>query len=169
MRILIIGPSIKRSKGGTATVISEHMANPIINKLNQLTCLESHVDGNKFEKVYYLLNCIFHILIYHRRYDIVHIHANSDISLYRKTVLVRVSKWVNKKTFIQIHGHDFDSFYQNNKPWLKRYIKETLYKCDKVIVLSEYWKLFFDKEFNNLPVEILYNGLDVKAYEVSRR
>jgi glycosyltransferase involved in cell wall biosynthesis len=167
MNVLIIGPSVERSKGGTATVIYEHINNPTINKHNKLRYMASHVDGSRFEKAYVLARCLFHILIYHNKYDIIHIHANSDVSFYRKTVLLRVCRWFNKKTILHMHGHDFDSFYRNNKPYLKRYIKNSVSKSNLVIVLSDYWKRFLDSEFANLRSEILHNGIDVKAYQIS--
>jgi glycosyltransferase involved in cell wall biosynthesis len=63
-----------------------------------------------------------------------------------------------------MHGFDFDSFYLNSKPFFKRYIKSSLNKSDKILVLSNYWKSFFDREFLNLPVEVLQNGIDVTLY-----
>ena len=164
MNILIIGPSIERSKGGTATVIYEHLRNPIITGANKFKYLESHVDSNFAVKAFYTIRCLVHIFLHHRIYSIIHLHANSDISFYRKSVLLRFSKWFNKKTIIHIHGHDFDSFYKRNTPFLKKYIKGSLAKSNKILVLSEYWKRFFGQEFADLPSEILYNGIDVSSY-----
>jgi glycosyltransferase involved in cell wall biosynthesis len=53
----------------------------------------------------------------------------------------------------------------NNKPLLKKYIKSSLNKSNKILVLSDYWKRFFDREFVNFPAEILHNGIDIKAYQ----
>jgi len=71
MNVLIIGPSVERSKGGTATVIYEHINNPTINKHNKLRYMASHVDGSRFEKAYVLARCLFHILIYHNKYGLI--------------------------------------------------------------------------------------------------
>ncbi len=169
MRILIIGPSIERSKGGTATVIYEHLNNSNLNTHNDLTYLASHVDGSKLEKLSKLLRCVYEIVFRNRLYDIIHIHANSDISFYRKTVLLRISKWFNKKTIMHLHGHDFDTFYRNNTFQRKKYIRNSLEKSDLIIVLSDYWKKFFDMEFPQLKTETVHNGVDIDAYKVSRR
>ena len=165
MDVLIVGPSIKRSKGGMGTVISEHLTSSSINKHNKLSYLISHVDGNVFEKILYSIRSLIYILVNNHRYEIIHFHVGCDASFYRKSVLLRLSKWLNKKTIVHIHGHDFDSFYLNNKSILKKYIKNSLYKSDKTIVLSDHWKRFFEREFPKLQIEILHNGIDVEAYE----
>jgi glycosyltransferase involved in cell wall biosynthesis len=164
VRVLIIGPSIERSKGGTSVVISEHLSNPTLQSLNDFKYLRSHVDGSLPEKFFRLLNCLIYILVKHKNFDLIHIHANSDISFYRKTIILRFCKLCNKKIILHIHGHDFDSFYRKNRQFLKKYIRNSLLKSNKVLVLSEYWKTFFDKEFPNVKTEIFQNGVDIKAY-----
>jgi len=165
MNILIVGPSRRRSKGGTATVIYEHLNNPRITEANQFTCIESHVDGLFLEKAWYLFRCICHIFFYHNRYDLVHIHANSDVSFYRKAFILRFTKWFRKKVILQIHGHDFDKFYSTNTASRRKYIENSLRKSDLIIVLSPYWKRFFDNEFRTVPTVILHNGVDVESYK----
>lgn len=168
MNILVIGPSIERSKGGTATVISEHLSNPIILNKNRFKYLISHVDGTLIEKIYYSVRCVWHILLNHKLYDIIHLHANSDISFYRKSLFLRVSSLLRKRTILHIHGHDFDSFYRRNSPALKKYIRGSLKRSSRILVLSDYWKVFFDKEFGELPAEILHNGINIDSYKGCR-
>jgi glycosyltransferase involved in cell wall biosynthesis len=165
MRILVVGPSIERTKGGMATVINDQLNNQIINTHHQLSYLISHVEGSIIEKAIYSLKSLFYILFHHRKYDIIHLHTAADASFYRKSILLRISNLLNVKTILHMHGSDFDSFYLNSKPVLKKYIKNSLNKCTKIIVLSNYWKSFFDKEFPDLNVSILKNGIDVKSFE----
>lgn len=165
MRVLIVGPSIERSKGGMATVINNQLDNVIILEQHQLSYIISHVEGGIFEKAFYALKSLSYILFQQHTYDIVHFHTASDASFYRKSLLLRVSKWLNKKTIIHVHGSHFDSFYLKSKPLLKKYIKSSINKSNKVLVLSNYWKGFFDKEFTNEHVEILKNGINLQLFE----
>jgi glycosyltransferase involved in cell wall biosynthesis len=166
MKVLIVGPSIERSKGGMGTVIHEHLRSAIINKENKLSYLISHVDGNVFIKTLYAIKSLVYILINQKKYQVIHFHVGCAASFYRKSIFLRVSKWFNKKTIFHIHGHDFDSFYLKNKTVNKNYIRNTLNKGDKILVLSEYWQRFFKKEFKNINVDILPNGIDVDEFEV---
>jgi glycosyltransferase involved in cell wall biosynthesis len=165
MRVLIVGPSTTRTKGGMATVIADQLGNKIINDRQQLTYLVSHVEGNVFEKAYYSLKSLSYILVNRRKHDIIHFHTAADASFYRKSILLRVSSRLKLKTIVHMHGADFDSFYLKRSPLLKKYIANSLTKSTLIVVLSDYWKNFFNKEFNGLRLDVLKNGVDVKSYE----
>jgi len=165
MRILVVGPSTERSKGGMATVITDQLTNKTINDSHKLTYLVSQVEGSILEKASYSLKSLFHIVFNSHKYDIVHFHTAADASFYRKSILLRLSKRLNLKTIIHMHGSDFDSFYLKGKPLIKKYITNSLAKASLILVLSDYWKNFFSKNFTALPLEILKNGIDVKSYQ----
>jgi glycosyltransferase involved in cell wall biosynthesis len=165
MRVLIVGPSTTRTKGGMATIIADQLANKIINDRHELTYLVSHVEGNVCEKAYYSLKSLSYILVNRRKYDIIHFHTAADASFYRKSVLLRVSNWLNLKTIVHMHGADFDSFYLKRNSLLKKYIANSLTKSTRIVVLSDYWKNFFNREFKGLRLDVLKNGVDVKSYE----
>jgi glycosyltransferase involved in cell wall biosynthesis len=165
MNILIIGPSIEKSRGGMSAVINEHLHSFVINKANNLIYLRSHVDGNVFIKILYAIKSLFYIIVNQNKYQVIHFHVGCAASFYRKSIFLRVGKWFNKKTIFHIHGHDFDSFYLKNKPINKNYIRNTLNKGDKILVLSDYWKRFFKKEFKNINVDILPNGINVNEFK----
>jgi len=165
MRVLVVGPSTERSKGGMATVITDQLANKTINDRHQLTYLVSQVEGSKLEKASYSLKALMHIMFNSRKYDIVHFHTAADASFYRKSILLRVSKSLNLKTIMHMHGSDFDSFYTNGKPSVKKYITKSLAKASLILVLSDYWKSFFNENFIGLSLDILKNGIDVKSYQ----
>lgn len=166
MNILIVGPSIEKSRGGMSAVINEHLHSSIINKTNKLMYLRSHVDGSVLVKIFYAIKSLVYILVNQRKYQVIHLHVGCAASFYRKSIFLRVSKWFDKKTIFHIHGHDFDSFYLKNKTVNKNFIRNTLNQGDKILVLSEYWKRFFKKEFRNINVDILPNGIDVDEFEV---
>ena len=53
MKVLIVGPSPTRSKGGMATVIEEIEKDKILNSQFEIDIFESYIDGNKFKVLLY--------------------------------------------------------------------------------------------------------------------
>ena len=51
MKILVIGPSPIRSKGGMATVIEEIVKDKKLNEEFEIDVYESYIDGNKRKKI----------------------------------------------------------------------------------------------------------------------
>ena len=49
MKVLIVGPSPTKSKGGMATVIEEIEKDKILNSQFEIDIFESYIDGNKFK------------------------------------------------------------------------------------------------------------------------
>lgn len=49
MKILVIGPSPVRSKGGMATVIEEIVKDKKLNEEFEIDVYESYIDGNKLK------------------------------------------------------------------------------------------------------------------------
>ena len=59
MRILVVGPSPTRSKGGMATVIEEIEKDKTLNSKFNIDIYESYIDGNKLKVLF-----LFAIFIY---------------------------------------------------------------------------------------------------------
>ncbi len=166
MNVLVVGPSITRTKGGMATVIQEQMNNDVLKAENKLTYLVSHVEGPAYEKIYYTLRALSYILLHSRKFDIVHLHVATGASFYRKGLILRLSKWLGKKAIMHMHGGYFASFYNDSRPAFKKFIQRTIAQCDLIIVLSEYWESYFKTTFHRVArVEILRNGINVESYQ----
>ena len=59
-------------------------------------------------------------------------------STYRKCKYIKEAKKAKKKVIVHVHGAEFKVFYDKEcNESQKRYIKECLNMCDKIIVLSE--------------------------------
>lgn len=101
---------------------------------------------NNFNKaIYFIYHYIYFILLllFDRRIKIVHIHVASDASFVRKTLMANVARFFKKKVIFHMHAGEFDRYYQNSNR--KKWILSSIEKCDKIIVLSEYWKEFYIK------------------------
>ena len=114
MRVLVIGPSPDRSKGGMATVIKEIKEDVDLNQHFDIDILESYIDGRKIKRVLFSVFAYLKFLFIYKNYDLFHIHVASFGSTYRKMLYVYFLKKCNKKVIIHIHGAKYLEFYKKN-------------------------------------------------------
>ena len=156
--ILQIGSDLS-DKGGIATVMNEIISSRLGKKYN-IKQISTYINGHAYKLFFiaiikiFMLNFIYNI-------EIAHIHMASKGSFYRKSIIIRICKLFNIKVVLHAHGSEFEKFYDSSKH--KKYIKRTLNKVDKLIVLSNSWKEFYSKLVDNTKIQVVYNG--VKIYD----
>ena len=160
MKILIVGPSPTKSKGGMATVIEEIVKDEDINSKFDIDVFESYIDGNKFKVIFYSIYAYLKFCITKGRYNIYHIHAASYGSTFRKGLYVRQAKRWGKKVILHIHGAEYMTFFSNSK-WKKEIIS-ILKMADMVIALSNEWKKKFEQTFKLTNCVVLENGINTE-------
>lgn len=161
IKVLIIGPSPTKSKGGMATVIEEIAKDQKLNKQFDIDIYESYIDGNKLKVLLFSAISFIRFYFTKRNYDIYHIHAASYGSTFRKGLYVKIAKRWGKKVILHIHGGGYMEFYSNSNQ--KEEIIKILKKADMVIALSEEWKQRFDETFGLENCVILENGVDTEG------
>lgn len=161
--VLLIGPSIDRTKGGMATVIAEQIKFNSKNSGFVYKYIRSHVEGSLIEKIYVAIRSIIQVSFLSSS-DLVHFHVASDASFYRKSLLMLIVKLKRKPTIMHIHGSDFDQFYFKSNIIAKIFVKYIFSTTDKVIVLSEYWNTFFKQSIPSASVQVIYNGVNVDTF-----
>lgn len=159
----MIGPSIERTKGGIASVIHGYINSNAQQEGFNIEHLVSHVEGSSFEKIAYVIVSVCKFML-RFKVSVTHIHTASDASFYRKSIYALLSRWRKIPTAIHVHGADFDTFYANSHPWLKRYIRYIFKKANSVIVLSSYWKDFFEKNLELDNIKVLFNAVDCSIF-----
>ena len=162
MRVLVIGPSPTRSKGGMATVIEEIEKDKKLNEQFDIDIYESFIDGNKVTIFLFSIYAFIKFFLTKRNYDLYHIHVASHGSTFRKGYYVDVIKRWNKKVILHIHGAQYLVFYDGITEKRKRRVVEILKKADMVIALSQDWKDKFDKRFGLSNCCVLENGIDME-------
>lgn len=166
-KILIIGPSTERTKGGIATVINGQLSGDAHTYGFTFDRLVSHVEGDIIERLTIMcLACLK--LLFKRSLAIGHIHVATHGSFYRKSIFALVCKFKGVPVIMHIHGADFDSFYSTSNVFSKKFIRFILRGCSKVIVLSDYWYRFVCQNISSENVELLYNGVDVNKFSIAR-
>lgn len=160
VKVLVVGPSPTKSKGGMATVIEEIAKDKMLNAKFDIDIYESYVDGNKLSVL--LFSIVFFIKFYFtkRSYDIYHIHAASYGSTFRKGWYVHTAKKWGKKVILHIHGAEYMLFYEKSNQ--KDKIVSILKEADEVIALSADWKKKFDETFGLNNCVVLENGIDTE-------
>ena len=164
MKVLIIGPSPYRSKGGMATVIQNIQNDIKLNQQFNIDIFESYIDGIKIKRLIYSVIAYFKFIKIYKNYDLFHIHMASRGSIFRKAKYVSILKKSNKKVIIHIHGSTFMAFYNKQNEKKKRFIKDLLNSVDMVIGLSDEWKRIFEEEFKLENCVSLNNGINAEIY-----
>lgn len=156
--ILQIGSSLD-DKGGIATVMNEIISSRLGKKYN-IKQISTYVKGHPYKL---FMKAILKILVFNYIYniEIAHIHMASKGSFYRKSLIISLCRLLHIKTILHAHGSEFEKFYDSSKH--KKYIKKTLNKVDKLIVLSNSWKEFYSKLVDEDKIQVVYNG--VKIYD----
>ena len=162
MKILVIGPSDTRSKGGMATVISDMRNSEVIEY--DLDFHESYIDGSFLTRLLFSIYAFIRFLFIQNRYDAFHIHVASKGSTFRKMYYLNAIKRKHKKAIIHIHGANYVEFYDSLSVKQKRRVREFLKSADMVIALSDEWKSKFEKLLGLKNCEALPNGINTDLY-----
>ena len=168
MNILIVGPSITGTPGGMATVIQDMLEDPQWCKHHRVYHLVTHNEGSSISKLLYALIAYIKFLLIVRQFNIVHIHAATGASIFRKAFFVYVARWLHKPAIIHIHGADYDSFFRNASARTKAFLIKLHNHASCNIVLSQYWKQFFVSEMSVRHLAVIPNGVDISLYAASR-
>ena len=163
MKVLVVGPSPTKSKGGMATVIEEIAKDKRLNGKFDIDIYESYVDGNKLKVLLFSVFSYLRFYFTKRNYDLYHIHAASYGSTFRKGWYVRATKKWGKKVILHIHGAEYMIFYEKSNK--KEKIRSILNTADKVIALSDEWKHKFDRTFGLTNCVVLENGIDTERLQ----
>lgn len=165
MKVLVVGPSTTKSKGGMATVISNISNSKELNKKYNIDIFPSYIDGNILIRILYSIISYLKYLIVLNSADIVHIHMASRGSTWRKWYYIKSAKRRGKRVLLHIHGAGYKEFYEKGcTAEKKNKICNLLDIVDEVIVLSEEWKEFFAKLCDNDKINVLYNAVPIPKF-----
>jgi glycosyltransferase involved in cell wall biosynthesis len=155
-QVLFVAPHYKWWKGGISSVILEYKeAIPAFNFFASTSVANIYLTTLLFPLI--LLH-FFVFLSVKRKIKIVHLHGASKGSFYRKYIFFLIAKYLfRKKVIYHIHGAKYHIFYRQSHLLIQRCIKHMINTSDALIVLSEWWKDFFLKEFHPQKIEIVPN------------
>lgn len=163
MKVLVIGPSPTKSKGGMATVIDEIRTDGALHKQFEIDIFESYVDGGLLKRLFFSAWAYLKFCFTKRGYDVYHIHAASYGSTFRKGLYAKTAKRWGKKVIFHIHGGEYMKFYEESSR--KKEILRILKSADKVIALSAEWKKRFVDVFGLENCVVLRNGINIEKLQ----
>lgn len=164
MKVLVIGPSDRGSRGGMAAVARGIRESGLLNREFEIDVFPSYIDGNLLVRLLYsIFGCLRFLRIY-RKYDLFHINTAERGSTFRKSFYLRRVKKAGKKAIIHIHGAEYLEFCDGLGPWGKRFVENFLRGADLVLALSEGWKRELEERFHLDNCRTLNNGVDVSEF-----
>jgi len=168
MKVLMIGPA-RSVNGGISAVVNTYYKFGLESKA-EVRYIGTMEDGSKWHKLFVALSALFQFIGCVRKYDIVHVNMSSDVSLCRKLIFIWIAKWNKKKIVIHQHGGHIEEFYYEKcNDFLRRFIKSTLRKADKFLVIAPYLAEFFSDIIDKSKIIVFPNSvcipeIDKKEY-----
>lgn len=130
-------------QGGIATVIKGYQQNKLIDDMGFISIsTHSSSNRNKVSAIVHFILSLIKVTFYgvFNNLGIAHIHMASRGSYTRKSIIIRLVRFLGAKTIIHLHGAEFETFYNKEcSESKKQHIRNTFNMADKVIVLSSQW------------------------------
>ena len=153
-----------RGEGGICSVINNYHKNLLLNKINSKLIITHCPQKGKLFLIFIFIKAVikfFYYLIFYK-IKIIHIHASSNFSFFRKSIFVLISHIFSIKIFIHIHSGKFIIFYSKSNFLIKWFILTIFKKTQKIIVLnSKFFNFFKDLKFNKKTF-IIPNSLEFR-------
>ena len=140
--VMQIGPSPNLS-GGMKTVISEIMENSTISKEYNLEWIPS-TDTSKKIRTFFISLKKINMCTKRNKNILAHVHMASQVSTYRKSLIICYLRFKKIPVIIHFHGGAFRDFYRDQPKILKKYISFVLKKSNAQIALTPSWKKYID-------------------------
>lgn len=165
-KILVIG-ALPPPTGGMETV-TEQMANLKLRNYDikifnvaKNKIIKSNIIFNTLNFFYRCIKLFFTIILTNPKMIHVHITINKDF--LQKSAFIKISKLLNKKVILHIHGGGFKDFYNESSSYKKKNIIKTLNSVNSIITLSDSWQDYFKKLCHNKNIFVLPNAVDLKT------
>lgn len=159
-KILMIGPA-RCVNGGISAVVNNYYEAGLDRKIN-LTYLGTMEDGSKFRKLFVAVKALLRYLFIVHKYDIIHVHMASDVSIYRKMPFIHIASWMKKKIIIHQHGGNIQEFYYEQCSDRQRQtIRKTLLKADHMLVIAPYLKDIFSDIMKGNNITVMPNSIQI--------
>ncbi len=167
MKILVIGPSDTKSRGGMASVIRDMRSSAILNENDEIHVFASYIDGCMPVRALYCAYAYIKFLFCYRKYDLFHIHSASNNSTFRKLMYLKTIKRAGKKAVVHIHAGQYLTRFHKLPPRKKEKVIRFIQCADMVLTLSKQWKSDFQQTFHGIRCHYLYNGVNEPAFHQS--
>lgn len=157
-RVLTVGPDHINYRGGIGSVMNVYARHFATYK-----CITTHRVMRKGPLILFFFGQYLRFiqtLLRDKAIDVVHIQASSHGSFYRKLLIFLAARYVfHKRVIYHMHGSRFVEFYEQSNAITQRLVRFLVEQSDMVIVLSTYWRDYFNRTFRVRRLEILNNTI----------
>lgn len=164
MKILMIGPSETRARGGMSAVIREIRESQLLKTEFEIDTFASYIDGCLAVRLLYTVWGCLRFIFCSRRYDLFHLHTAERGSTFRKYFYLWWLKKTGKKVIVHIHGAEYLTFYDGLGRRGRQVVYDFFKQADLVLALSESWKRELETRFCVDTCRTLYNGIDTVKF-----
>jgi glycosyltransferase involved in cell wall biosynthesis len=159
--VLYIGPDHRNHRGGIGAVLSIYSKN-----IEPFNFIATNTYKNKWYELFVfsgsIIKLIFRLMM-DRKISIVHIHGAKDGSILRKFFMCFIAKKIfAKKIIFHSHAGAFDEFYLRGNRVYKYMCRFLINNSEAVVVLSDRWNDFFEKNFRIKRLMVIRNPVEHK-------
>jgi phenylacetate-CoA ligase len=151
VRVLMFGTSLDGRGGIAATVAGWRAAGWFAR--DGVRYVPTHVEGAAGAKLAVFLRAVATLL--RARPAIVHVHAASDASFFRKALLLAIARARGCRTVFHLHGGGFQAFAVRHRAL----VRHTLAHSSAVLALSDSWAAYLRTLAPGAPVTVLPNAV----------
>lgn len=149
--------------GGIASVLRVYAESGFVKRRN-VRVLASHREGESLMKlcVFVYALATFVLAAVRGRVCLLHVHAASHGSFWRKACFVIIAKLLRIPVLFHLHGGGFRNFYEEETSAVGRLlIRFILRRVDEVIVLVDAWRGFVSRLAPQAQIDVLPNPVCV--------
>jgi glycosyltransferase involved in cell wall biosynthesis len=140
--VLMLGPGLN-VRGGVSGV--ERMLLNALPENVHATHIATMVEGGKWTKAVTFAHSLAKLTLELGHHpDVVHIHFASGASNIRKIILARIALARGASVIMHAHGGGYQKHWASMSPTAKSITLNTLLRVQRLVVLGEAWKTFFE-------------------------
>jgi glycosyltransferase involved in cell wall biosynthesis len=159
-RIVMLGTSFE-THGGISSVVNAYRAAGLFARW-PVEYVQTHCDGSRFAKWSCAIGAFFSMLFLicrHRR-AVLHVHAASHASFWRKAVLMTLARQARWPIVFHLHGGGFATFYEQEcTPLQRRVVRRFLDEAACIITVSERWQAWMRSVTTNPRIVSIPNAV----------
>lgn len=167
MKVLLIGPSETRARGGMSEVIRGIRESGSLSREFEIDSFPSYIDGSLPIRLLYSVYGYMRFLLCYKKYELFHLHVAERGSTFRKRFYLRRIKKAGKKAIVHVHGAEYLVFYDGLDSRRKTNVEKFFEQADLVLALSESWKQELEKRFSMNACKTLCNGVDPGQFQAA--
>jgi glycosyltransferase involved in cell wall biosynthesis len=168
-RVVMLGTD-PRTRGGISSVVAAWAEAGLFERW-PIVYLATHRDGTRLAKLLRAVDAALRFLALASRMDraVVHVHAASRASFWRKAPFMALARLVGWPVVFHLHGGGFAGFYEREcGPLRKAAVRRVLAGAERILVVSPRWKTWVQSTFPAARVECLPNAVALPRVEGAR-